>query len=501
MRVIQRIRMPGLLSFPPDMDFFDLQPLNVLIGPNGSGKSNFIDTLELLHALPTDLAAAVREGGGAAEWLWKGSLQSLPAAVEVEVDRADAADRRFRYRLSFAAAGPGVGIVDELIDEPKDRRGVDGPYYYFHQGRPEIHIRVQTPDGSRLEKRTAQLDNRSLDQSVLAQRKDPDFYPELFWLGAIFGTIRTLREWTFGPHGARQRQRTDLPAQQLLPDASNLALVLNQVEHTVGPIFNDYLKRFFPRFKRMTTAIEGGTVQLYLHESGLRGPDSRHSVVGRDDSIPGVAGHPAPSVSRPAGLHRGTRAGSASGRGGSTREPPRRSLRADAARGHDPFRRPGVGAHESTRRDRRVRSDREARRSCVALTPRNSRRGWRSTRSVTCGAWANSEGIREQRGDLHGGRRQRLRARRLALRRGMDALLGPLKQAARNKSACTGKLVPCGPRGEAFRSFRERRARRGRRHRAAAGGCGGAGRHGALRAPAGPRRVGHGSRRRANSAP
>ena len=40
-----------------------------------------------------------------------------------------------------------------------------------------------------------------------------------------------------------------------------------------------------------------------------------------------------------------------------------------------------------------------------------------------------------------------------ALRRGMDALLGPLKQAARNKSM-HWKLVPCGPRGEAFRSFR-----------------------------------------------
>ena len=25
MRVIRRIRMPGLLSFPPDMGFFDLQ--------------------------------------------------------------------------------------------------------------------------------------------------------------------------------------------------------------------------------------------------------------------------------------------------------------------------------------------------------------------------------------------------------------------------------------------------------------------------------------------
>ena len=272
MRLIQRLRMPGLLSFPPDMDFFDLQSLNVLIGPNASGKSNLIDTLELLRALPTDFAAAVWNGGGAAEWLWKGGFQSPPAAVEVEVDPGDAVNRQFRYRLSFAAAGPRVAIIDELIDEPKDRRNVEGPYYYFHQGSPEIHIRVQTADGPRLAKRAAQLDNRSLDQSVLAQRKDPDFYPELFQLGAMFSSIRTFREWTFGPHGARHPQRTDLPSDQLLPDASNLALVLNQIEHKVGPILNEYLKRFFPRFKRMTTAIEGGTAQLYLHESGLRTP-------------------------------------------------------------------------------------------------------------------------------------------------------------------------------------------------------------------------------------
>ena len=273
MRCIRRLRIPGLLSFPPDMDFFDLKSLNVLIGPNASGKSNFVDTLELLRALPTDFAAAVRKGGGAAEWLWKGGFRSSPAAVDVEVDPGDESGRQLRYRLSFAAAGSRVDIVDELIDEQKDRRGDEGPYYYFHQGRPEIDIRVQTAEGPRLEKRTAQLDNRSLDQSVLSQRKDRDFYPELFWLGAIFGSIRTFREWTFGPHhGARQPQQTDLPSEQLLPDTSNLALVLNQVEHKVGPIFDDHLKRFFPRFKRMTTSIEGGTVQLYLHESGLRAP-------------------------------------------------------------------------------------------------------------------------------------------------------------------------------------------------------------------------------------
>ena len=272
MRVIQRIRMPGLLSFPPDMNFFDLRSLNVLIGPNGSGKSNFIDTLELLHSLPTNFAAAMRQGGGAAEWLWKGGSESSAATVEVEVDIGDDSDRQFRYLLSFEARGPGVGIVDELLDEPKDQCGVEGPHYHFHQGRPEIQIRVRTADGPQLEKRMVQWADSSLDLSVLSQRKDPDFYPELFWLGAIFGSIHTFGEWTFGPHGARQPQRTDLPADRLLPDASNLALVLNQVEHKVGPTFDNYLKRFLPRFERMTTSIEGGTVQLYLHESGLRTP-------------------------------------------------------------------------------------------------------------------------------------------------------------------------------------------------------------------------------------
>ena len=40
-----------------------------------------------------------------------------------------------------------------------------------------------------------------------------------------------------------------------------------------------------------------------------------------------------------------------------------------------------------------------------------------------------------------------------ALRQGTDALLGSLKQAARNKKM-RWKLVPCGSRGEAFRRFR-----------------------------------------------
>ena len=270
MQFIQRLRMGGVLSFPPDMDFFELQPLNVLIGPNASGKSNFIEVLELLRAAPTDFAAAIRDGGGAEEWVWKGDYQ--PPTIEVETTLFPVIDRPLRYRLSFHTIGPRVNIIDEAVEEATPQ-GVEPYFYYmFQQGHPVINIRMRTP-GEQTEERTFQWDERSLDQSVLSQRKDPDLYPELYWLGWQFQSIQTFREWTFGRYGAlRQPQRADLPEHWLLPNSINLALVLNQIEHKFGPIFNQYLKLFFPRFERMSTSISGGTVQFFLHESGFHAP-------------------------------------------------------------------------------------------------------------------------------------------------------------------------------------------------------------------------------------
>ena len=40
------------------------------------------------------------------------------------------------------------------------------------------------------------------DQSILSQRKDPDLYPEVAWLGQQFGGIQIFREWTFGRFAA-----------------------------------------------------------------------------------------------------------------------------------------------------------------------------------------------------------------------------------------------------------------------------------------------------------
>jgi predicted ATPase len=88
MKTIQRLRLDNFLSFAPGSDAFDLQSLNVLIGPNGSGKSNLIEAFELLHSTPMDLAAAVRDGGGPTEWIWKGGRtrdRGSAATLDVEL--------------------------------------------------------------------------------------------------------------------------------------------------------------------------------------------------------------------------------------------------------------------------------------------------------------------------------------------------------------------------------------------------------------------------------
>ena len=273
MRFIQRLRMPGLLSFPPDMEFFDLKSLNVLIGPNGSGKSNFIETLELLRATSSDFAAAVRDGGGAGEWLWKGANPRRPAEIVVVLDEGRATGRPLRYKLKFADVKNRVEVVDEAIEELEPEAGKSDVFFYyrFQGGHPAINIRNRTGVGGR--KRHLQRESLYPDQSVLAQRKDPDLYPEVTWVGKSFGTIQTFREWTFGRYvPLRQPQPADLPEDRLLPDSRNLALVLNQIEHSGGLHFDELLRRFFPRLERMSTRVSGGTVQFYLHEAGFAAP-------------------------------------------------------------------------------------------------------------------------------------------------------------------------------------------------------------------------------------
>ena len=282
MRFIKSLKLAGLLSFPPDMEPFDLESFNVLIGPNGSGKSNFIEALELLHAVPTDLAMALAEGGGAQEWIWKGAAsERVAACLDLKLEQIERqngvwgdSSGPLQYRFRFGAPGGRFQVFEEWIG-PGETGGDDEPSYcYWHSqdkhGGPDIDVRsgLSSEDRGRLRADIAS------DRSVLAQIRDPFNHPELTWLGRTFLEIQTFREWSFGRRSEiRRPQPAHLPEDRLLADTGNLAAIVNQVENWgKWQEFNDLMKRFFPRFERLSTWVFGGTVQLRLHETNFDTP-------------------------------------------------------------------------------------------------------------------------------------------------------------------------------------------------------------------------------------
>lgn len=269
--LLESLHLDGLLSFAPGSPETALQKLNVLIGPNGSGKSNLIEAVELLRATPMAFAQAIRDGGGAREWLWKGNGAGKPATIAARLARAKAT--ALRYRLSFTASAERTEVVDEALEEAaKHNPDAQDVYFYyrFQNGHPALNVREQ--GSGRPVERRLQRESLTPDESVLSQRRDPDLYPELAWCAAQFSRIQTFREWTFGRYTAlREPQRADLPDDVLLPDARNLGLVLNQIDHSdAREGLVEAMRRFLPRFERLSTLVRGGTVQFFLHEEGCK---------------------------------------------------------------------------------------------------------------------------------------------------------------------------------------------------------------------------------------
>lgn len=277
---VKSIKMDGLLSFAPGSQTFELESLNVLIGPNGVGKSNAIEAFELLRSMPTDFAKAVRDGGGAGEWLWKGNTPLKPAVIECVISSSvTPTERDLRYTLKFVDVNRRVEVLDEAIEEAKPLDYHREPYFYyrFQEGNPVINVRdmhdVESEDDTqpRTWERSLKRQDLRPDQSVLAQRNDPDSYPEVAWLGKEFGRIFTFREWTFGRYGPlRQAQPANLPQDYLLYGNQNLGMVLNRWQQSQGfTRFDQMLQRFLQRYERLLTPVSEGNIEFAFRESGF----------------------------------------------------------------------------------------------------------------------------------------------------------------------------------------------------------------------------------------
>lgn len=281
-KLIKSLQLRNLLSYGSKDEEIALQPLNVLIGRNASGKSNLIEAFALLHAIPKSLANYFRQGDGISEYLWKGEEPNSPpiAIIEVVVDYPEG-KMPIKYKIGFTRVGQRMEVVDEAIadEHPASKHNQTANFYYRYEGGQGVlkFLPIKTLPGMNPLREERLLSRKEInwEESILPQRKDPDLYPEITYLGNVFDNIRVYGEFNLGKGTAAAfPQKADFPDDFLLENASNLGLVLDDLSHRGKPIDRivEKLQQAYGEIDRIYTRIRGGTVQVFVHERGLYEP-------------------------------------------------------------------------------------------------------------------------------------------------------------------------------------------------------------------------------------
>ena len=272
LRLLREITPRNLLSFGPEVKPITLEQLNILIGPNGSGKSNFIEAVVLLSSTPGDIHAVIRRGGGVREWIWKGAPKEA-ASLDVVIHNPHGT-QPLRHALAFREENQAFRLADERIENEHPYPGETEPYFFYRyqQGRPVLNINS--------EKRQLVREAFESDASILAQRRDPEAYPEVSYLTRAYEKIRVYREWTFGRNTVfREPQKADMRNDRLEEDFSNLGLFLNRLRRTpkAKSTILEGLRDLYEDFSDFDVSVEGGTVQVFFTEGDFRIPATRLS--------------------------------------------------------------------------------------------------------------------------------------------------------------------------------------------------------------------------------
>src|SRR3989454_5229492 len=271
-RFLREITPRNLLSFGPEVKPITLEQLNILIGPNGSGKSNFIEAVVLLSSTPGDIHAVIRRGGGVREWIWKGAPKEA-ASLDVVIHNPHGT-QPLRHALAFREENQAFRLADERIENEHPYPGETEPYFFYRyqQGRPVLNINS--------EKRQLVRQAFESDASILAQRRDPEAYPEVSYLTRAYEKIRVYREWTFGRNTVfREPQKADMRNDRLEEDFSNLGLFLNRLRRTpqAKSTILEGLRDLYEDFSDFDVSVEGGTVQVFFTEGDFTIPATRLS--------------------------------------------------------------------------------------------------------------------------------------------------------------------------------------------------------------------------------
>ncbi|MFH1922746.1 MAG: AAA family ATPase, partial [Planctomycetota bacterium] len=287
-RLLRTLRLTNFLSYGPNAEEIELEPLNVLIGPNGSGKSNFIHAISLLQAAPSDIGAPIRGGGGMPEWPWKGGGASPPVDLQVETTVSyPQGPMPLRYSFQLVRVAQGLELLKEAVENERPTES-DGEapccFYSYDRGSAVLKVRENedAPVGMCAGRSERHLGRRDLhpSKSILAQRTDPDRYPELGYLADEFSKVRLFRICQLGPRSALLGPLgADQPSGFPMEDGRNLGMVLNDLlnQLPVKRRILDELRRFYPYVEEISQRFVANTVETFFQEGYFATPSARLS--------------------------------------------------------------------------------------------------------------------------------------------------------------------------------------------------------------------------------
>ena len=274
--LLRSIQLKNFLSFGTDTPELLLAPLNVFIGPNGSGKSNLIEAISLIRSTPNDMQEVLRKGGGVLEWIWKGGA-SPSFSIEVSMQDCQSGkndDLFLRHFIAIHAAAYRAGVINEYIEDSIIEHNSNTRQRVY-----DFDVNINSLSATLMGKRV-DLGAIDLSASILAQRRDPERYPEITFLADWYVKVRIYREWAFGRNTIfREPQRADMRTDRLEEDFSNLGLFLNKLRRNpqAKNKILTHLRDIYEGVDDFDVSIEGGTVQVFFTEGNFTIPATRLS--------------------------------------------------------------------------------------------------------------------------------------------------------------------------------------------------------------------------------
>jgi predicted ATPase len=280
--LIEKLVLTNFLSYGPQGEEVELEPLNVIIGPNNSGKSNLIEAIGLLQAAPRDLTEPMRTGGGMPQWPYKGEGPSPPLDLQLEASASyPQGTMPLRHRIHLLRVGQGLELAEEVIENAEPLPGCSGcdVFYRYRAGDAVVRATAQgtgTPGSVKgRTERPLRREDLSPQQSILSQRKDPDQFPEITYLATQWERIKLYRDLNLGRRSRlRGPQAADLEVGVLRGDGGNLSLVVSHRmnQPSAKRKILDRLRKFSPQIVDIATPPESGMIDVMFHERGLFDP-------------------------------------------------------------------------------------------------------------------------------------------------------------------------------------------------------------------------------------